>query len=88
MKLELAAEDGHHIRAAEGWLDRSSSRSDQGIGNVAPQHRAHPAVLILRCRIYLAVHKPGHTHGIAATLTVQLRKCRRIGSTGLVLVPE
>jgi predicted Zn-dependent protease len=38
---------------------------------IAPEDRSHPVVLLLRCRIYLAVHKPEHTHLIATTLTEQ-----------------
>lgn len=71
--MNLTQKDEHHIRASEGWLDLDHPlEATEELENVAPQHRAHPAVLLLRCRIYLAVHKPEHTHVIATTLTEQL----------------
>ena len=39
---------------------------------IAPLNRAHPAVLLMRSRIYLAGDKPEHAHAILSTYTQQL----------------
>jgi predicted Zn-dependent protease len=71
--MKPTAQDEHRIRAAEGWLDLDHPvEAAEELEKVAPQHRAHPAILLLRCQIYLAVHKPDHTQVIATTLTEQL----------------
>jgi len=70
--MELSASEKHHLNAAEGWLDlddpvEAARELDEiGLANVI-----HPHVLLLRCRLYLAIHKPEYTHDIAITLTEQ-----------------
>src|SRR5687767_5746438 len=65
--------DQHRILAAEGWLDldhpvEAAEESEAS----CTENRIHPVVLLLRCRIYLAVHKPDWTLAIATTLTNKL----------------
>ena len=44
-----------HINAADGWLDLGDWQSaNEELENVAPQLRAHPAVLEVRFRVYSA----------------------------------
>ena len=65
--------DEHHLRAAEGWLDLDHAvEAAEELESISPEARAHPNVLLLRCRLYLDVHKPDTTHLIATALTEKL----------------
>jgi predicted Zn-dependent protease len=39
---------------------------------IEPLNRSHPAVLLMRSRIYLAAHKPDFAHAILTTFTSSL----------------
>ncbi len=65
--------DEHHLRAAEGWLDLDHAvEAAEELESISPEAKAHPAVPLLRCRLYLDVHKPEHAHVIATTLTEKM----------------
>jgi predicted Zn-dependent protease len=58
------------MRAAEGWLDLDEAVEAAGeLEQMTPESRSHPIVLLLRCRIYLATHRPHTTHVIASRIT-------------------
>ena len=40
--------------------------------SISSEARAHPKAVLLRCRLYLDVHEPEHTHVVATTLTERL----------------
>ena len=72
-EFEMTEADEHHLRAAEGWLDLDHAvEAGQELESISPEFKAHPAVLLLRCRFYLEVHKPENAHVIAVTLTEKL----------------
>jgi len=60
--MSLPEKDEHHLHAAEGWLDLDDAvAADQEIEQIDPENRGHPAVLLVRCRIYLETHRPDYT---------------------------
>jgi tetratricopeptide (TPR) repeat protein len=71
----LEQADRVHLNAAEGWfgLDDLVSASDE-LEKITPAFRAHPAVLLMRCKIYQAAKKWGYVIEISQTLVEQLPK--------------
>ena len=64
--------DQHRLLEAEGWLDLDDPvQAAEELEKIEPSQRGHPVALLLRCRIYLATHRPDYTHVIATTLTEQ-----------------
>jgi len=50
--------DIHHLTAAEGWIELGSPvEANAELENIAPELRAHPAVLDLRWHIYAHLKK-------------------------------
>ena len=69
-QVQLSHSDSHHLNAAEGWLDLDAPiEAGVELEQIASVNMAHPAVLLLRCRLYLEIHKAEYTHAIATTLT-------------------
>nr|ALS90068.1 tetratricopeptide repeat protein [uncultured bacterium] len=69
----MTESDEHHLRSAEGWLDLDHAvEAAEELDLISPEGKAHPAVLLVRCRLYLDVHKPDITHVIATALTEKL----------------
>jgi predicted Zn-dependent protease len=93
--MELSPADQHHLNAAEGWLDLDDPvEAGRELDEIGLVNSIHPEVLLLRCRMYLAIHKPEYTHDIATTLTHQLPEiphgwfylacaCARLGQNGI-----
>ena len=71
----LEQADRVHLNAAEGWFGLGDlvSASDE-LEKITPAFRAHPAVLLLRCKIYQAAKKWGYLIEISQTLIEQLPK--------------
>jgi predicted Zn-dependent protease len=71
--MALPASDQHHLNAAEGWLDLDEAlEAGKELDCIAIENLSHPSVLLLRCRMYLAVHKAEYAYDIATTLTAEL----------------
>jgi predicted Zn-dependent protease len=71
--VDLTHKDIHHLHAAEGWLDLGMQvEAFNELEEIEPLNRAHPEVLLLRSRIYLAANKPDCAHTILATYTKEL----------------
>jgi predicted Zn-dependent protease len=71
--MDLSPTDQHHLNAAEGWLDLDDPvEAGKELDEIGLASSLHPKVLLLRCRLYLAIHKPEYAHDIAITLTGQL----------------
>jgi len=65
--------DEHHLRAAEGWLDLDHAvEAAEELDSISPEAQSYPAVLLVRCRLYLDIHKPDNTHLIATALTEKI----------------
>jgi tetratricopeptide (TPR) repeat protein len=71
----LEQADRVHLNAAEGWFGLGDlvSASDE-LEKITPAFRAHPAVLLMRCKIYQAAKKWGYLIEISQTLIEQLPK--------------
>ena len=71
----LEQADRVHLNAAEGWFGLGDlvSASDE-LEKITPAFRAHPAVLLMRCKIYQAAKKWGYLIEISQTLVEQLPK--------------
>jgi tetratricopeptide (TPR) repeat protein len=71
----LEQADRVHLNAAEGWFGLGDlvSASDE-LEKISPAFRAHPAVLLMRCKIYQAAKKWGYLIEISQTLIEQLPK--------------
>ena len=71
----LEQSDRVHLNAAEGWFGLGDlvSASDE-LEKITPAFRAHPAVLLMRCKIYQAAKKWGYLIEISQTLIEQLPK--------------
>jgi tetratricopeptide (TPR) repeat protein len=71
----LEQADRVHLNAAEGWFGLGDlvSASDE-LEKITPAFRAHPAVLLMRCKIYQAAKKWGYLIEISETLIEQLPK--------------
>jgi tetratricopeptide (TPR) repeat protein len=71
----LEQADKVHLNAAEGWFGLGDlvSASDE-LEKITPAFRAHPAVLLMRCKIYQAAKKWGYLIEISQTLIEQLPK--------------
>jgi tetratricopeptide (TPR) repeat protein len=71
----LEQADRVHLNAAEGWFGLGDlvSASDE-LEKITPAFRAHPAVLLMRCKIYQAAKKWGYIIEISQTLVEQLPK--------------
>jgi tetratricopeptide (TPR) repeat protein len=71
----LEQADRVHLNAAEGWFGLGDlvSASDE-LEKITPTFRAHPAVLLMRCKIYQAAKKWGYLIEISQTLIEQLPK--------------
>jgi tetratricopeptide (TPR) repeat protein len=68
--------DLHHLRAAEGWLELGDHlEANQELENIAPQLRAHPAVLKIRWHIYAKENRWEACVDIAASLVKLAPKC-------------
>jgi tetratricopeptide (TPR) repeat protein len=49
----LEGTDAHHLRSAQGWLELGNHfEANEELEQIAPENRAHPAVLELRWQIY------------------------------------
>jgi len=71
--MALSAIDQYHLNAAEGWLDLDEPvEAAKELEEISFASRVDVDVLLLRCRLYLAVHKAEYTFDIATTLTTQL----------------
>ena len=71
--MELTHAELHLLQASEGFLDLGMIiEAFNELEEIAPLNRAHPAVLLMRSRIYLAGDKPEHAHAILSTYTQQL----------------
>lgn len=65
----LEQRDIFHLRAAEGWLELGDAASAANeLEAISPAEKAHPAVLAIRCAIYLKAEKWGPAAEIARTL--------------------
>ena len=71
----LEQADRVHLNAAEGWFGLGDlvSASDE-LEKITPAFRAHPAVLLMRCKIYQAAKKWDYLIEISQTLIEQLPK--------------
>ena len=71
----LEQADRVHLNAAEGWFGLGDlvSASDE-LEKITPAFRAHPAVLLMRCKIYQAAKRWGYLIEISETLIEQLPK--------------
>jgi predicted Zn-dependent protease len=71
--VEFSDSDQHYLRAAEGWLELNEPvEAAKELDQISLPFLIDPEVLLLRCRIYLAIHRPEYTFDIATTLTQQL----------------
>jgi predicted Zn-dependent protease len=71
--VSLSASEKHHLDAAEGWLDLDDPvEAGKELDQIGVPNSIHPQVLLRRCRVYLAIHRPEYTRAIATTLTEQL----------------
>jgi predicted Zn-dependent protease len=71
--MDLSPTDEFHISAAEGWLDLDAPlEAGLELDQIRLENIAHPRVLLLRCRLYLATHRAEYTHTIATTLIDRL----------------
>jgi predicted Zn-dependent protease len=62
-----------HLHAAEGWLDLGMHvEAFDELEAVEPLNRSHPAVLLMRSRVYLAANKPDCAHTILTKYTTDL----------------
>jgi uncharacterized protein HemY len=51
----LSHADTYHTRSAEGWLELGNyTEANYHLDEIIPEMRAHPDVLQLRCKIYVA----------------------------------
>lgn len=71
----LEQADRVHLNATEGWFGLGDlvSASDE-LEKITPAFRAHPAVLLMRCKIYQAAKKWGYLIEISQTLVEQIPK--------------
>jgi tetratricopeptide (TPR) repeat protein len=71
----LGQADRVHLNAAEGWLGLGDlvSASDE-LEQITPEFRAHPAVLLMRCKIYQAAKRWDYLITISQSLVEQLPK--------------
>jgi predicted Zn-dependent protease len=66
----LQPPDVFHLRAAQGWLELGNHlEADAELDNIAPQLRAHPAVLELRWQIYAKEKKWDACRDLAEAIT-------------------
>jgi tetratricopeptide (TPR) repeat protein len=66
----LEPPDGIHLRAAVGWLELGDAVSAHDeLDEMTPEARAHPAVLFIRCQIYLKVEKWDMAAEVSKNLT-------------------
>ena len=71
--MDLTHADLHLLQASEGFLDLGMIvEAFNELEEIAPLNRAHPAVLLMRSRIYLAGDKPDYAHAILSTYTQSL----------------
>ena len=71
--MELTHAELHLLQASEGFLDLGMVvEAFNELEEIAPLNRVHPAVLLMRSKIYLAGGKPDHAHTILSTYTQQL----------------
>lgn len=69
----LQGSDRFHLDSAVGWLELGNLIEASGeLENIAPGLRAHPDVLQVRCKIYIAAQKWGYVAEIANTLCAML----------------
>ncbi len=62
--------DAAAIRAAEGWLELGNpTEAGNAVEDVSFSNRNHPAVLLIRCRIYRAAKSPEPVFYLAQHLT-------------------
>lgn len=67
---KLGHPDLFRLRAAEGWLELGDAISAHGeLEEISPTEKTHPAVLSVRCAIYLKEEKWDLAAGVAKTLT-------------------
>jgi tetratricopeptide (TPR) repeat protein len=68
----LDATDGHHLRAAAGWLELGNHiEANAELENITPALRSHPDVLEIRWQIYAKESKWDACREIAAALLKQ-----------------
>ena len=66
----LAYPDGFHIRGAEGWLGLGNlDEANRELERIAPAHRTHPEVLLMRWQLQVAAQKWDECLAIGLTLT-------------------
>ena len=65
--------DESHLQAAVGWLELGNwKEANEELENIEPAQRAHPDVLKIRVKIYVAAGKWNYVATLAESLTTML----------------
>ncbi len=58
-----------HLQAAQGWLHLGDPlEADKELDEITPELRAHPAVLAVRCKVYVQAKKWDYVATVSETL--------------------
>lgn len=67
---KLNEPDSFHLRAAEGWLELGDATSaGDELEEISSEEKTHPAVLSMRCAIYLQAQKWDYAAEVAQVIT-------------------